>query len=126
MWPFLVALLPFLSLAISHWPWTPPASDGDYAQYLGHARALLTGRPYAEVGYIYLPDAWGIGPPSHPPGLPLLLAPIIAIDGIHSSWIRLLSLASLVSFCWFAVRRGPPADREFERIDWNSANRCAA
>ncbi|MBC7894639.1 MAG: hypothetical protein H7066_04455 [Cytophagaceae bacterium] len=105
IWRWLLALTPFLALAILHWSWSPPANHGDYAQYLGHTRALLEGRPYADFGYLFVPEAWGIGPPSYPPGLPLLLAPIVALDGIHSPLLRLLSLLGLVLFTWFAYRR---------------------
>ena len=45
--------------------------DGDYAQYLSHARALVEGRAYADIGYIYTTHAPSVGPRAYPPGLPL-------------------------------------------------------
>src|SRR5947209_4817338 len=87
------SLVPFLILAVHHWSWPPPADAGDYAQYLSHARAIVEGRPYAQIGYLYHPSAWGVGPPAYPPGLPLTLAPAVAIGGIHSGLVRLIMLA---------------------------------
>ena len=102
---FLLFLIPFLLLAVRQWNWVPAAVDGDYAQYLLHARAIVEGRAYADTGYIFHPDAWFIGPRAYPPGLPLTLAPIVAIAGVHTVWLRMLMLASLLAFAWVAWRR---------------------
>ena len=48
-------LIPFLVLAALHWDWLPGATYGDHAQYLAHARAIVEGRPYGDIGYIYQP-----------------------------------------------------------------------
>ena len=79
---WLTAVLPFVALVI----WF--AKDGplhggsdDYAQYLMHAQALAEGRAYTDIGYIYTPLNHWLGPATAPPGLPLLLAPIIALFG---------------------------------------------
>ncbi len=53
----------------------------DWAQYVLHARNIVTGHPYADTGYVFNPDIPNAGPPSYPPGLPLLLAPIVAVFG---------------------------------------------
>lgn len=98
-------LVPFFALAIHQWAWSPGATDGDYAQYLLHAKALVEGRPYAETGYIVHPDAWSIGPRAYPPGLPLTLAPLVAAVGVHSSLFRVLMLASMAMFAVLAWRR---------------------
>lgn len=78
---------------------------GDYAQYLLHARALLDGRPYADIGYLHHPEAPDIGPAAYPPGLSLLLLPIVAVTGMHPLPLRLLMVACLVGFGWLAYRR---------------------
>ncbi len=104
-WWFMAALLPLAIFVGVHWSWSPPAWAGDYAQYLSHARALAEGRAYADIGYIYNPEAWTIGPPAYPPGLPLTLAPLVALAGVDSVVFRLFTLACLIAFLWFAHRR---------------------
>ena len=103
-WRFVVFLLPFAVLAAHHWNWGPPAGAGDYAQYLVHARAIVEGRPYTDIGYIYHPGAPMVGPRAYPPGLPLTLAPIVAFAGVHSPLIRVLMLATVLAFAFFAFR----------------------
>jgi hypothetical protein len=104
-WWFVVAMLPFAVVALIHSTWPPPAWAGDYAQYLSHARAIAEGRPYADIGYIYHREAWTIGPPAYPPGLPLTLAPLVALAGVDSALIRLFTTLALALFAWFAFRR---------------------
>ena len=55
----------------------------DWAQYVMHARNLLAGVPYGNIGYLFNPDAANVGPPSYPPGLPLLLVPVMAMFGMN-------------------------------------------
>ncbi len=55
----------------------------DFAQYLLHARNLVTGQPYAETGYIFNPQHANIGPAAYPPVFPLLLAPVYALAGLN-------------------------------------------
>jgi hypothetical protein len=98
-------LVPFLVLAVVHWDWAPSATAGDYAQYLLHARALVEGRGYGDIGYIYHPAAGLIGPPVLPPGLPLTLAPLVALGGVHSPLVRLLMIVSVVTFAALAAWR---------------------
>ncbi|MEW5915140.1 MAG: hypothetical protein AB1762_01990 [Gemmatimonadota bacterium] len=105
IWLFLVALIPFAVLAAIHWDWKAPSGYGDHAQYLAHAKAIAEGRSYTDIGYIYHPAAPMIGPRAYPPGLPLTLAPIVALAGTDSPWNRVLMLASLVLFAWLAFRR---------------------
>ncbi len=104
-WVFVLFVLPFALLAARHWSWDPPIGSGDYAQYLAHARAIVEGRPYTDIGYIYHPGAPMVGPTAYPPGLPLTLAPIVATVGIHSPWLRVLMLLSVLAFAYFAYRR---------------------
>ena len=104
-WVFVLFLLPFALLAARHWSWDPPIGSGDYAQYLAHARALVEGRPYTDIGYIYHPSAPMVGPRAYPPGLPVTLAPIVAIGGVHSPWLRVLMLLSVLAFAFLSYRR---------------------
>jgi hypothetical protein len=79
---FTAAAVPFLVLAAWHWQYGPLAVFGDWAQYMLHADALLHGRPYADIGYIFTARNPFIGPPVQPIGLPLALVPVLAItDG---------------------------------------------
>jgi len=110
-------LVPFFALVLLHWNWGPTASASDYAQYLLHARAIIEGRPYAETGYIYHPGAGLIGPPAFPPGLPLTLAPLVAIGGVHTPLVRLLMVGSVLLFAVLAAWR---LAREVEQ-PWQAA-----
>ena len=91
-------LLPFLTVALWHMPDGPGLKADDYGQYLMHARALVEGRPYADIGYIYSPFRYGIGPATAPPGLPVTLAAVYAIFGLNMTIMRLLMLAFAVVF----------------------------
>lgn len=100
-----VLLVPFFVLLALRWNWPPSATSGDYAQYLSHARALVEGRSYSDIGYIYQPAAGLIGPRNYPPGLPLTLAPLVAIGGVHTPLVRLLMVACVVLFVILAAWR---------------------
>jgi hypothetical protein len=100
-----LALVPFGVLAAWHAGWSPAASMGDYAQYLLHARALLEGRSYTDIGYIYQPETADIGPPAYPPGLPLVLVPILALTGLNMAVLRLFTLACTALFGILAYAR---------------------
>jgi hypothetical protein len=95
-------------LAIDHRTELPPLQTGDYAHFLLHARALIEGRPYSETGYLFTSSNALIGPPSQPPGVPLTIAPIVALDGVHSPLLRWLMVATLGAFlviAWAALSR---------------------
>lgn len=92
-------------LAAHHWSWDPPTGSGDYAQYLSHARALVEGRHYTDIGYIYHRSAPMVGPRAYPPGLPVTLAPIVAFAGINLPLIRMLMLITALAFAYIAYRR---------------------
>lgn len=98
-------LIPFFTLVFIHWGWAPAATSGDYAQYLLHARAIVEGRSYSDIGYIYQPAAGLIGPPALPPGLPLALAPLVALDGPDTPLVRLLTIGFVVGFAVLAAWR---------------------
>lgn len=102
---FLGAILPFVALVLWRISWAPDAAFGDYAQYVLHAQALLDGRSYADIGYLFHPEAPDIGPAAYPPGLPLLLLPIVAVTGTHPLPLRILMVACMIGFGWCAFRR---------------------
>jgi hypothetical protein len=102
--PLSTALLPFAVLALLHWGTLPGVLAGDYAQYLLHAQAIVDGKTYGDIGYIFSPLRPFVGPRVQPPGFPLTLAPIVAADGVHSPLIPLVTLASAVLFLYFAFR----------------------
>ncbi len=99
---FLLAMLPWLVLEVAHAGWPTFPWQGDHAQYLLHAQALADGRPYVDTGYLFHQDAWPIGPRAYPPGLPLVLAPLVALGGVSSPLIRGWSLFAVALACWLA------------------------
>jgi hypothetical protein len=80
-WLIAAALLPFAAIVLARWSQPPAATDGDYAHYLLHAKAIAESRPYTDIGYIYTRMNL-VGPELQPPGWPLVLAPFVAA----SSW----------------------------------------
>ena len=74
----------------------------DWAQYVLHARNIATGHPYADTGYVFNPDRPNVGPPSYPPGLPLLLAPIVAVFGINILAFKVVCFACILLALPFA------------------------
>lgn len=96
------ALLPATILIVLHWGLLPPLASTDYAQYLLHAKALVEGRPYGDTGYLFTPYAPFIGPRVLPPGLPLTLAPFVALVGTDSPLLRLVVIGSAMIFVLLA------------------------
>lgn len=92
-------------LAAYHWNWGAPPGFGDHAQYLAHARALVEGRSYTDIGYIYHPAAPMLGPRAYPPGLPLTLAPAVAIAGVDSPLNKALMVMSVLLLAFVVYRR---------------------
>ena len=92
------ALFPFLALALWRFQDGPGLSADDYGQYLMHARALAEGRAYTDIGYIYSPFRWGIGPAAAPPGLPVTLAVVYALFGPDLAVMRVLMLVFATTF----------------------------
>ena len=99
-----VAATILLALAVWRWLGFGSADGGDFAQYLLHAQALASGQPYGDIGYLYSPQAWSVGPPLQPIGLPLTLAPLLSVFGAASEAPRLLMYASLAGLLWFGAR----------------------
>ena len=67
--------------------------DDDSAMYILHARNLAEGRAYADTGYIFNPEYPLLGPPSYPPGFPILLAPVWALRGLDLTALKLVGIA---------------------------------
>lgn len=88
------ATIPFVLLAILRWNVVPQNIAGDYAQYILHAKALVEGHPYTSTGYIFSPQAPFVGPRAYPPGLPLTLAPLVAIFGTALGPMKVLMIFS--------------------------------
>ena len=107
-WPtrLLIAasLLPFLVLTAIHWDIGPIITRSDYAQYLLHAEALLQGRSYTDIGFLFSADAPFAGPEAYPPGLPFTLAPILAGFGRNAVMLKLLLIACAIGWLWCAAR----------------------
>src|SRR5690606_6911823 len=82
---------------------------GDFALYLAHARAIATLQPYDATFFVYNPANAIMSPAAYPPGLPLLLAPVIALFGLDLSAIRLVMLASLLATLWLLHRLALPS-----------------
>jgi hypothetical protein len=98
IWLWLLALAPFVVLMARQWSWGCGLVCGDYAQYYLHADALLHGRSYSDIGYIYTQYNPWIGPPAQPPGFPLTLVPIFALFGQNPTAIKLLLQVSALVF----------------------------
>src|SRR5688572_7008585 len=80
----------------------------DQGQYLSHAKALLDGRPYGDIGFIYTNYNNFIGPVVEPPGTPALIAPALAISGPDLAPVRGVMFASMLVFLWLAWRLVEP------------------
>jgi hypothetical protein len=86
----------------------PVTGGGDFALYLAHARAIATFQPYNATFFVFNPDNAIMSPAAYPPGLPILLAPIVALFGLDLSAIRLVMLASLLLTLWLLHRLALP------------------
>src|SRR5262245_14683241 len=54
----------------------------DFALYIAHARNLVEGTSYTDTKFVYNPaNAW-YSPRAYPPGFPILLAPVYALQGL--------------------------------------------
>jgi len=111
-WRWILALTPFLLLAIWRGTGGLLLEADDAGQYLMHARALVEGRPYGDIDYIFSERARLVGPRVAPPGLPLLIAPVMAVTGDALLPIRALMLALAAAFLLagglYFVRHGDP------------------
>lgn len=93
----MVALVVVVVLHASH---GLPFNWDDQGQYLSHARALIEGRPYTDIGFIYTNHNNFIGPVAEPPGLPLIIAPALAVSGSDLIPVRAVLLGFLIATLW--------------------------
>lgn len=110
-WLWVVALLPTLWVGAVRWNAGQGMGAEDYAGFTLHARALVEGRPYGDIGYIYSTYNPGHGPRLMQPGLPLYLAGLWTVVGEHDGSTKaamyLLSLAFFVVAGRYFVRDDP-------------------
>lgn len=66
----------------------------DHAAYIHHARNIVEGRPYGDIGYIR--NSTSINPEMYPPGFPLLLAPLYHFYGFN---LKPMKVLCILSFC---------------------------
>lgn len=77
------------------------AEGTDWAMYVMHARNIVTHHPYAETGYIFQPESTTeVGAMAYPSGLPLITAPLYAMEGFNLRYIKLLNSFFLVAALW--------------------------
>ena len=60
----------------------------DFSAYIHHAKNLVEGHPYEEIGYLYNP-AHPIAPRSSPPLFPCLLAPVYGWFGLNLAAMKI-------------------------------------
>ena len=103
-WLWLAAIVPFTVLALLRVPEGPRLNEEDFAHNLLHAQAIADGRSYMDIGFI--PTRLGPfgGPIARPPGLPLMLAPMVAVGGVRSPLIPLFMIAFGTAFVLLASR----------------------
>ena len=112
----LMAVAPFLVLVIAHWSDLPAYFTADYAQYLQHAEALIDGRHYGDIGYIYTPFNRMAGPQLQPPGWPVLLAPFVATFGTSLVVAKVLVTISACAFLFAVAFRFQQGDSRLVAI----------
>ncbi|MBL8959466.1 MAG: hypothetical protein JNJ98_06425 [Gemmatimonadetes bacterium] len=77
-------------LVFAHWRHGPELGADDHGQYLLHARALVEGRPYTEIGFLHSQYSTLVAPVAEPPGLPAVLAGAMAL-GVSWRWVLVVS-----------------------------------
>ena len=82
-------------LVVAHWRHGPALGAYDHGQYLLHARTLVEGRPYTEIGFLHSRYSTLVAPVAEPPGLPAMLALAMAA-GASWRWVLLLSFVLAV------------------------------
>ena len=95
-----IVLIAIVVVVVTHASHGLPFNLDDQGQYLSHAKALLEGRPYGDIGFIYTNYNNFIGPVVEPPGIPVLIAPALAISGPDLAPVRAVMFGSLLVFVW--------------------------
>jgi hypothetical protein len=104
----LACLILVLLWAVLFRPGVSVMGGGDFALYLLHAQALAEGRPYGDTGFVYNPAAAIMSPATYPPGLPLVLAPVVAVLGLDFTAVKLVMLGALMALLWLLHRLALP------------------
>ena len=81
-----------------HWSHGPSLGADDHGQYLLHARNLVEGRPYTDIGFIHSAFTGLTGPIAEPPALPALIAIVFTAAGESLPWVRVLLIAIFLAF----------------------------
>ena len=71
----------------------------DFAQYIIHAKNIVSGIPYKKTGHI-MNSIYSIAPETYPPVFPLLLAPVYYLTGFQ---IDALKIPGILCFCGFLL-----------------------
>lgn len=74
----------------------------DFAIYLSHTLNLTRGLPYANTGYVVNPYFTSYAPQAYPPGLPLLLAPLMMVFPVAESMPDLYPYKLFITLCLIA------------------------
>ena len=94
-----------LAICAVHAPHGPALGADDHGQYLLHARALVTGRPYVDIGFIHTTFSTMVAPIAEPPGLPALVAAVFVLAGERVDLARIILFASFAAFGWLVWTR---------------------
>lgn len=86
------------AIVMAHWRHGPEFGADDHGQYLLHAKALVEGRPYTDIGFIHTPYSTLVAPIAEPPGLPVLIAGVFSVAGTGSGAARAILLTSFALF----------------------------
>lgn len=81
-----------------HWGHGPELGADDHGQYLLHAKALVEGRPYTDIGFIHSQYSTLVAPIAEPPGLPVLIAGVFSLAGMHEQAPRVILYVSFALF----------------------------
>ncbi|GAK51915.1 hypothetical protein U14_03161 [Candidatus Moduliflexus flocculans] len=73
---------------------------GDFSLYIHHAKNLVEGIPYKDIGYIYNPKNATVGPETFPPVFPLVLAPVYALFGLNLTAMKVELLFVFLIALW--------------------------
>lgn len=83
----------------------------DFSLYVGHARNIAEGRPYADTGYVYNPAHPILSPRTYPPIFPLLLAPVYLLFGMNLTAMKVflvLLFAAMLGVLAFLLQKRLP------------------
>jgi len=73
----------------------------DFALYIMHARNLVNGIPYSQIGLIPNPAVPHLGPSFYPPGFPFMLVPAIKAYGIDFRVLKIVVVLCFAASLWF-------------------------